>query len=498
MRAVTLSKSSFGAGLQCHKRLWIEKKQPELVPETVPSQQGIFDQGHDVGVWSHKLFPGGILLSGELDFQAHLQASSEALAARKPLFEPAFAIPGAYARADILVPVDVASWDLLEVKSASNIWESNGQIKAVNLQDIAFQLYVYRQAGLDIRHAYLVFLNRDYVRNGDVDPHRLFRREDVTAQVEALLPTIPGQLVLLSNMLEGEAMPEVAIGPQCHCPYDCGLVGHCWKHVPEDSVLSLVRGGARSWRWWNGGIVRLIDLPSTETFSAAQAIQVEAERSKEPYFDAIIIGQFLGGFRYPLYFLDFETVMPAVPMFEGCRPYAQVPFQFSLHIQAAPGVELTHYEYLADGRSDPRPGFLDALQAHIGTQGSIVSYNSSFETSRLRELATQFPAHAAWINQTLVRFENADLLQPFRSFALYHPSQHGSASIKAVLPAFTNLGYEDLGIQEGGTASNEFLRLLKGLIASTEIPTLRQNLLNYCERDTWAMVKLFEKLHTLV
>lgn len=228
-------------------------------------------------------------MTGELDFQAHLQASREALGTRKPLFEPAFTIPGAYARADILVPVEMAGWDLLEVKSASNVWESNGHIKAVYLQDIAFQLYVYREAGLDIRHAYLVFLNRDYVRNGAIDPNRLFRSEDVTAYVEALLPTIPGQLALLSKVLEGAAIPETPIGPHCHCPYQCGLIGHCWKHVPEDSVFSLVRGGARSWRWWDSGIVRLTDLPSTETFTAAQAIQVEAERSNQPHFDVAVI-----------------------------------------------------------------------------------------------------------------------------------------------------------------------------------------------------------------
>jgi hypothetical protein len=190
--------------------------------------------------------------------------------------------------------------------------------------------------------------------------------------------------------------------------------------------------------------------------------------------------------------------MPAVPMFEGCRPYAQTPFQFSLHIQKSPGGELTHLDYLADGSGDPRPGFLHALQTSIVSDGSIVSYNASFETSRMRELATQFPDHAGWINLALARFDNADLLQPFRSFAVYQPEQHGSASIKAVLPAFTDLSYDDLAIHEGETASIRFLCLLKGLVPVEEIPALRQNLLKYCERDTFAMVKLVEKLRTLV
>jgi hypothetical protein len=497
VKALTLSKSSFGAGLQCSKRLWIEKNDQGLVPQPSTFQQAVFDQGHEVGGWSHRLYPDGVLLSGELDFKAHLETSRNALASKKPLFEPAFAIPGAYARADILVPVETDGWDLLEVKSASNVWESDGQIKAVYLQDIAFQVYVYRNAGLDIQRSYLVFLNRDYVRNGTVGPHKLFRREDVTDRVESMLASIPGQLATLSEMLLSPTAPEVAISPHCFAPYDCCLIGHCWKHVPVDNVFTLTRAGARAWMWWEAGVIRVADLPENEKFSAKQSIQITVERTHEPHVDAVVIKQFLEGLRYPLHFLDFETTMPAVPMFDGCRPYAQVPFQFSLHLQKSPGGELTHLEFLADGSGDPRPGFLCALQASLGPEGSIVSYNSSFETSRLRELASKFPEHADWINLALVRFKHADLLQPFRSFALYHPDQHGSASIKSVLPAFTGLGYDDLAIQEGGTASNQFLRLLKGIVPSPEIPSLRDQLSKYCERDTVAMVKLVEKLHMI-
>jgi hypothetical protein len=500
VKTATLSKSSVASGLQCHKRLWIEKNDRGLVPEPSPSQQAVFDQGHEVGSWSHRLFPDGVILSGELDFKTHLQASRDALASRKPLFEPAFAIPGAYARADILVPGESGGWDLLEVKSSSNVWEDAARthIKAVYLQDIAFQLYVYRKAGLDIKQAYLVFLNRDYVRHGDIDPQQLFRREDVTSQVETLLPSIPDQVAKLSEMVQGPTTPEVGIGPHCFDPYECSLIGHCWKHVPADSVFTLTHAGERVWTWWNDGVIRVADLPPSEKYSSNQSIQITAERTQQSHIDEPAARQFLEGLTYPLHFLDFETIMPAVPMFDGCRPYAQVPFQFSLHLQKSPGGELTHVEYLADGADDPRPGFLRALQASLGTEGSIVSYNSPFEMGRLRELAIQFPDHSAWINQALVRFENADLLQPFRSFALYHPSQHGSASIKSVLPAFTDLGYDDLAIQEGGTASNQFLGLLKGLVPLAEIPTLRANLSKYCERDTFAMVKLVEKLRLLV
>jgi hypothetical protein len=497
MTTPTLSKSSFGAGLQCQKRLWIEKKDRGLVPEASLSQQAIFDQGHEIGSWSHRLFPDGILLTGELDFKTHLEASLKALVSRKPLFEPAFAIPGAYARADILEPVESDGWNLLEVKSASNVFESSGQVKAVYLQDIAFQVYVYRQAGLDLRQSYLVFLNGAYIRQGEVDPQQLFRRVDVSSQVEGVLPTIPGLLAELSEMLQNPVAPEKEIGPHCFAPYECGLISHCWKQVPVDNVFTLTQAGGRAWKWWRDGFVRVADLPETEKYSAKQSIQIAVERSKQPHLDGAAVQQFLDKLHYPLHFLDFETVMPGVPMFDGCRPYGQVPFQFSLHIQGSPGGELTHIDYLADGATDPRLGFLIGLKAALGREGSIVSYNSAFETSRLRELASLYPEHAEWINLALVRFENADLLQPFRAFALYHPDQHGSASIKSVLPAFTDLSYSDLAIQEGATASSQFLRLLKGLVPKEEIHSLREGLLRYCERDTFAMVKLVEKLRAM-
>jgi len=500
VKTPTLSKSSFASGLQCYKRLWIEKNDSGLVPEPPLSKQAIFDQGHEVGSWSHRLFKDGILLRNELDFKAHLQASRDALASRNPLFEPAFAIPGAYARADILVPVGAGQWDLLEVKSSSNVWDDNARtrISAVYLQDIAFQLYVYRSAGIDVRQAYLVFLDRDYIRQGEIDPHRLFRREDVTNLAEALLPAIPSQLATLSQVIQRSTVPEMGIGLQCSSPYDCSLMSHCWKNVPVDSIFTLYGAGTDAWAWWNDGIIRVADLPPTGEYSSKQAIQITAERTQERYLDAPAVQRFLESLRYPLNFLDFETIMPAVPMFDGCRPYAQVPFQFSLHFQRSPGGQVTHLAHLADGWGDPRLGFLQALQASLHPDGSIVSYNSSFETSRLKELAKQLPDYAGWIESILPRFANADLLQPFRAFAIYDPSQHGSASIKAVLPAFTDLRYEDLAIQDGGTASSQFLALLKGLIPKEEIAKLRENLSKYCERDTLAMVKLVEKLQLMI
>jgi hypothetical protein len=497
MKTQNLSKSSFGAGRQCEKRLWIEKRVSSLLPKVSASQQAIFDQGHEVGSWSHRLFPDGILLAGEMDFATHLEASRRALESRRPLFEPAFSIPGAYARADILVPAEVGAWNLLEVKSASNVWTQQGEVDPVYLQDVAFQLHVFRTAGIEIRRAVLVFLDRDYVRQGEVDPARLFRQLDVTIQAEAILPTIPAELARLAQLLQAEEMPTTAIGPQCDSPYPCSVYDYCWKDVPADSVFALTRAEKRAFAWWRNGITRVADLPDNERYSTSQSIQIATARSGQLHVDQDVLKGFLSGLTYPLAFLDFETVMPAVPAFDGCRPYAQVPFQFSLHIQLLAGTDVVHHEHLADGTGDPRLGFLDALRACLGANGSIICYNSGFETQRLKELALQIPGYAGWINEALPRFVGADLWKPFQSFAVYHPAQHGSASLKAVLPAFTALGYDELVIKEGGTASLQFLNLLKGLIPRDDQRALREALLAYCFRDTIAMVELLNKLREL-
>lgn len=497
MKPVTFSKSSFAAGLQCPKRIWIEKRAPELLPPVSAGQQAIFDQGHDVGAWSQRLFPDGILLRGELEFETHLQASRDALATRRPLFEPAFAIPGAYARADILAPAGTDEWDLLEVKSASSVWEGD-QIKAVYSEDISFQLYVYRAAGIKIRRTILVFLNNQYVRQGEIDPNQLFRQEDVTAQVERLLPSIPGHLAALTELLQRSDVPEIEISPHCDSPYPCSLKDYCWKDVPPDSVFSLIRGGKKAWAWWNAGIIRVTDLPAGGKYSDSQTIHITAARTQEAHIDVPAVRQFIDGLHYPLSYLDFETIMPAVPLFDGTRPYGQIPFQFSLHVQNATGQPPSHLEFLAAGDTDPRTKFLEALRAAVPPEGSIVCYNSGFETLRLKELAAQFPAFAEWIGSILPRFTGADLWKPFQSFAVYHPKQQGGASLKDVLPAFTDLSYDKLAIQEGGTASRQFLSLLKGQVPESDVAEMRKNLLEYCSLDTFAMVELLAKLQDLI
>jgi hypothetical protein len=207
------------------------------------------------------------------------------------------------------------------------------------------------------------------------------------------------------------------------------------------------------------------------------------------------LAAFLGQLEYPISFLDFETFAPAIPLFDDSRPFQQIPFQFSLHILRSESAPPEHRQFLAEGTADPRPEFMRQLRDALPETGSVVTYNASFETGRLKESCELLPEFKPWFRKVMPRI--VDLLLPFRGFRYYHPKQHGSASMKAVLPALTGKGYENLTIQEGGMASREFLRVTYGQVTDAERRSVRQHLEEYCGLDTMGMVEIVNSVRSL-
>ena len=488
--APLISKSKFLSGLQCRKLLWHQYNAKDLIPEPGAAQQAIFDQGHQVGELAKELFPKGIeVTEGARNFDEILQRSLELLTKRRPLFEPGFTFRGGYARADILNPVGKDEWDIIEVKSST-------QAKDVNLQDLAFQLFVYNGAGLKIRRCLLMHVNRYYIRRGPVNTRRFFKKTDLTREVSGLVKQIEDHLGDMFRVIQQGAHPEIKIGPNCSDPYSCPLIDHCWSFLPSGSVMDLYRGGKKSWRLLENGVMAIQDIPDTIALTDRQTIQHEAALTGTPHVDKRTVATFLKRLEYPVGYLDFETFATAIPMFQGLKPYQPVPFQFSLHCQETPRGRLTHHGFLAEGNVDPRPEFLEHLRAGIGEEGSVVVYNQSFERRILTELACAYPEHADWIEDAMERI--VDLLEPFRAFDYYHPDQQGSASIKAVLPALTGQSYDDLDIQQGDIASQEFLRVTFRNVPESERQQVRQQLEEYCALDTEGMVWIVEALLTLL
>ena len=487
---LSISKSKFIWGLQCPKLLWHAYNAKELIPETDAATQAIFDQGHDVGALSKRMFPDGVEVgAGVRDLDETLRLSQSALKVRKPLFESAFSAGGGYCRTDVLRPAPGNAWDLIEVKSTTST-------KDVHLDDLAFQTWVLAGAGLKIRRSYLMHINSDFVRRGEIDPKKYFTLEDLTTQVAELSASVAGKLDEMFKVIRQRQHPDVRIGPQCSDPYACALHDHCWQFLPSHSVFDLYRGGKKGFDLLERGVTALADIPNDYKLTNKQGLQKQVAKSGKPFINKKDIAKFLAQLEYPVSYLDFETFNTAIPLFDGLHPFQQVPFQFSLHTVQSSGADPKHTMFLAEGRHDPRPEFMLRLRDVLARTGSVVAYHAPFELSRLKECCAVMPKFAPWVKNVETRV--VDLLGPFRSFAYYHPNQHGSASLKAVLPALTGKGYDELAIQEGGAASNEFLRVTFGEVDEAERQRVRHELEAYCTQDTEGMIWITDALRRLV
>lgn len=484
-----LSKSTFIRGCQCHKALWLYKNQPELREEISSARQAIFAQGTDVSKLAEQLFPNGIDARPEdtYSYQQSVLNTEQFIAnGHSIIYEAAFQYQQVLAALDILVKQN-EKWHAYEVKSST-------EVKSVYLQDAALQYYVITQSGLQLADFSIVHINNQYLRQGPLEIEKLFTIQSVLKEIIGLQPVITQKIIELKQVVSQSEMPAIDIGSHCSDPYDCDFIGYCWRHVPEDSVFDL-RGhsaGSRAFELYWQGILKIEDIPADFHLNNGQQMQVEVHKNGEPRIDKEAISVFLNQLEYPLYFMDFETFNTAVPEYNGTKPYQQIPFQYSVHKQNG---DLKHYSFLADSGIDPRKEFIENLLKDIGTDGSVIVYNSGFENGRLNELKSFFPQLEPVISDIQKRI--IDLMIPFRNKAYYLPAMKGSYSIKEVLPALVpELTYSSLEIGNGGDASTAFYNLQYENDESV-VKKTREALLKYCELDTMAMVRILEKIHAL-
>ncbi len=483
MASRLLSKTRYLNGLQCPKLLWVSVHEPRRLPEPDAATQHVFDQGHLVGELAKRLYPNGMDLPTD-NFKENLNLTRRCLEKRIPLFEAGIMAGNLYSRTDILNPADDGAWDIIEVKSATSV-------KEVHIHDVAFQKYCWESAGITIRNCYLTCINNSYVKHGEIIPAELFISNDISGEVEDYRRDLPESIERLMDVIVSRSCPKSSLGSHCDNPYPCALADECRAGLPEHNVFTLYHGGKKSYELYGDGIINLADIPVDFKLNDKQRIQCACALSGEPYIDHAAIREFMGSLEYPLYYLDFETFSTAVPLFDGTRPYQNIPFQFSLHVQPSASAASEHYEFLAPAGIDPRPGLITALDEYIGPGGSIMAYNKSFEEHVIKELGEAFPEfapRAQEINSRLV-----DLIVPFRNFAYYHPAQFGSASLKKVLPAVTGLGYAGLAIGRGDDASLAFLSLITGMTPASDEEMVRKNLLEYCKLDTEGMVYIMKR-----
>lgn len=488
-----LSKSKLLAFGQCHRRLWLDVHRPEARSQSDASAH-LIEAGNRVGEIARTIFDTedrGVLLNARAEgYEVVFGKTDELLHDDRPIFEAGFSAGGALFFADILAPVSSVSvgkrsWRLIEVKST-------GSLKDYHLDDLAVQVFVATEAGVRLEAVSVAHIDTSWLYTGGGDYRGLLVERDVTAEARERAKQVPSLIQKASEILACD-MPEVRRGRHCREPFVCGFAGFCAKLDPDPEFPSawLPRVTTRQLKALieDQGVRDLREIPD----GLLNPIQTRVKQhtlSQAVYFDAASAAAALKPYGLPAYFLDFETIQFAVPIWPGTRPFQQVPFQFSLHVMRSEGV-FQHEGFLDLTGDNPSERLAQALVETCGEQGVIFAYNAGFERGVTLALAEQFPALAGALRGIAGRL--VDLL-PIAREHFYAPSQKGSWSVKAVLPAIApDLRYEDLeGVKHGGMAQEAYLEAIRLETAPERRTALRDQLERYCELDTWAMVRLWE------
>ena len=489
-----LSKSKYCRLWQCAKQLWLDANHPELQTED-PSREDRMTTGNEVGDLAMGLFGDYTEVTvlkedGRPDISDIIEKTKDCIdAGVENICEASFSYEGLYCAVDILRRQD-GGYAIYEVKSSTK--ES-----AIYGVDIAYQKYVLEHCGVTVTGTYLVCINSDYVRDEELDISQLFKIVDMTQWVELETPLIPSRLKLAEKTLASPDEPTCDIGEHCTNPYDCAYWAYCSRHLPKPSVFDLYRlSGKKKFEYYRKGMVSYEDMLAAPKLNEKQLRQIQFQLTDcGDHIDQGGIQDFLNTLSYPLYFLDFETMQPVIPLYPGTKPYQQIPFQYSLHYIEEPGGELKHKEFLAESGPDPRRAIAESLCRDIPRNVCVTAYNKGFECGRLKELAAQFPDLAGHLLN--VQDNIRDLLTPFQSGYYYNRAMGGSFSIKSVLPALfpddPSLDYHNLeGVHNGSEAMTIFPKI-KDMPPEEQVIT-RKQLLAYCKLDTYAMVKVWKAL----
>ena len=457
-----LSKSDFTQRyLDCPCALWLHKQRPDLMPDGINAHlEGIFEQGRLVDEEAKKLFPGGLNVEGFVyDGWAHTAKLLKS--GNATLFQPTAVFGQLHARADILTKGERAgTWDLREVKSST-------AVKDDHYIDLAFQRVCFEGAGIPIGKTWLIHVNNRYVRRGAIDVHKLLKTEDVTAEVKEAMRFVKKEIPKALAVIAIGKKPDERNVRACTDPESCEYLGR---------YLQLLPAALRK---------KLEDLRREEPKPNPPIVEIDKAGIREA----------LSELSYPLHFLDYETFSPAVPMFDGYRPYQRVTFQYSMHVIESPESRMTHFHYLEKGLVDPTPKLAAHIRDNTKRGGTFIAWNAGFEKGCNMEMGDRDPRFAKFFASLNDRMFDLMLLFKKRRGLYFHSGFEGSASLKNVMPAIVPfLSYKSLNIQEGGTASNSWPILTSPKTLLAQKKRLYKDMLAYCDLDTLAMVEILKHL----
>lgn len=487
-----LSKSRYCRGVQCQKILWLEENKPE--ESKGDASDSVLENGRIVGELARQYFGEYKLVEFSYDKSEMCAQTTELMKEGcENIAEASFIFDGLYCAVDILHR-NGEEWDIVEVKSST-------EVAPQYIDDMAFQLYVLEQCGITVNRVFNLHIDNSYVRHGELDLNALFKLEDCTGQVRLNASNVGENVEAIRRYMRSETELTKDIDICCDSPYECAFKAYCSRHLPKNTVFDISRMPiTKKYDLYHKGIITFDDLLDHQIkLSPKQMLQVLTAVEQRPdYIDENEIITFLNTLSYPIYHLDFETFQQAVPEFEGGKPYEQIPFQYSLHIESANGT-LEHREFLAKEGEDPRRALAEQLCKDIPEGVCSLAYNMSFEKTVIKNLAAEFPDLASHLLD--IRENMHDLMIPFSKGHYYSEPMKGSYSIKFVLPALypgdPELDYHNLeDVHNGSEASAAFLTMASK--SPEQIKQLRENLLKYCGLDTFAMVKVLEKLRKVV
>jgi hypothetical protein len=488
-----LSKSTFIAWQRCPHTAWYRVNDRPLFESFVdPATRVLLAVGNEIDELARQVFPGGLLLGRG---QAH--ETAQAIRRREPvIFQGEFVTDELVVLSDVLVwNADSGAYDIVEVKSSTSASTRHDAEYAV---DLAFQEHVLKTCGVPVGKSYLMRLNSDYVRHGALDLDKLFARSDFSDAVAAARPGLGDLIADAHRWINIKTPPK---GP-CRCLHlsrgnHCEMFSHINPGVPDYSVHDIARiSGGKLATLIDAGILEITDVPDDFPLSDKQATQVRLAKTGRPEIDRGSIAAFMTAIALPAAFLDFETHNPALPRFDGFRPYQQISFQFSLHVLERWNDAPRHCEFLHLEASEPDHLFMDASRAAMPSKGAVIVWNKTFECARLAEIASRHPKYQSFVDDVTARI--VDLADVFSNGLYEHPAFRGSYSVKAVLPVVVPaLSYDRLAIRDGAGAQTEWNNIVTGVHDTCKAVETAAALRACCKLDTLAMVEIAKVLRSL-
>lgn len=496
-----ITKTIFLDFLYCPKNIWLKLHRHDLTKHFTISEyeKHLMEQGNEVESYARNLFENAIEIVGT--GEEACQETVRLMTAKIPtLFQSTFIVDGFMARNDVLsYDKENDCWNMYEVKGTNSIKENTPEHD--HIDDLTFQASVLKRANIKIGKYFLIHLNKEYTRAGDINVKEIFIIEDMTDKVLEYMEELEGGMEIAKDYLLRETEP---VG-KCECVYQgrsrhCSTFQYSNPEIPTYSVHDISRIGSSKKKLESlieGKIYNIADVPEDLALSDIQKNQIDVHVSQRSIINIAGIKEEIDKLVFPFYFLDYETFAPAIPLFDGYRPYQRIPFQFSLHILRGPEDKMTHVQYLHKEMTDPTPKVAELLSDYMVAPGTVITWNKSFERGVNEEIGGRLPSYEnsmAIINSMLY-----DLMDPFKKQYYVHPDFRGSNSIKKVLPAIApELNYKDLGIQGGAEASDSWWKMVSPATPKDESDVIKNDLEKYCERDTYAMYVIWKHLYDTI